>query len=328
MRHPNIVKGLSVLFIGTITAAYGQGEDPFIGRGDRGEIIHVLPGPSVRNTAHGRPQPLFDSTGPTAKPQVYSASYGSGNLINHGGPEISNAAFYAVYWNSTVAGSTQTTGGGTIQNLISSFVASFSGSGNYTSNANYSTTDYTIVQQYGAAATPIVYNLVYAGSTVDNQPFQSTITDSAIQTWLAGLFNNNKITPNANTIYGTYFPSGTTITLGGSSSCTSFCGYHSNFLYNGMQIKYAVFPYPNCSGCSLSTDGLTVGDMLTIVGSHEIREAVTDSLGTAWFDSSGYEADDKCVWHNLYKMVIGSYWVQPEYSNALTGYPGPGCIVP
>ena len=156
------------------------------------------------------------------------------------------------------------------------------------------------------------------------------ITDSSIQNYLAGLFNAGTETPNTSVLYGVYFPSGMRISLSGGSSCTSFCGYHSNFTYNGMDIKYAVFPYPNCSGCSLS--GKTVADMLTIVTSHEIREAVTDSDGTAWWDASGYEADDKCAWHNLYQTTNGGYWVQPEYSNGGTiggtFYPGPGCVVP
>ncbi len=56
----------------------------------------------------------------------------------------------------------------------------------------------------------------------------------------------------------------------------------------------------------------------------------------AWYDSAGYEADDKCAWHNLYQMTNGSFWIQPEYSNGgnttasgfTAVYPGPGCIVP
>jgi hypothetical protein len=104
-----------------------------------------------------------------------------------------------------------------------------------------------------------------------------------------------------------------------------------------MEIKYASFPYLNCSGCSLS--GKSVADMLTIVTSHEIREAVTDPGSNnryAWYDGAGYEADDKCAWHNLYQMTTGRFWVQPEYSNGGTvtrsgftaTYPGPGCVVP
>ena len=125
-------------------------------------------------------------------------------------------------------------------------------------------------------------------------------------------------------------------TLGGGSGST-FCGYHSVFAYQGTQIKYAVFPYLNCSACKLSN--LTVGDMLTIVTSHEVRESVTDPGDSgiyAWYDAAGYEADDKCAWHNLYQMTVGGFWVQPEYSNGGTvtrsgftaTYAGPGCVVP
>jgi len=73
----------------------------------------------------------------------------------------------------------------------------------------------------------------------------------------------------------------------------SFCGYHSHLSYNGTQIKYAVFPYPDCSGCKLRS--LTVADMLTIVNSNEIRESATEPVDFntyAWYDSAGYKADD------------------------------------
>ncbi len=79
--------------------------------------------------------------------------------------------------------------------------------------------------------------------------------------------------------------------------------------------------------------------MLTIVTSHEIREAVTDPDLDAWYDAAGYEADDKCAWHNLYQIhgiSRSGFWVQPEYSNGGTvtrsgftaTYPASGCVVP
>ena len=91
-----------------------------------------------------------------------------------------------------------------------------------------------------------------------------------------------------------------------------------------------MFPYLDCNACKLS--GLTVADMITIVGSHEIREAVTDPMLNAWYDNSGYEADDKCAWHNLYRTANGGFVVQPEFSNGGANgvappYPGPGCVV-
>jgi hypothetical protein len=285
--------------------------NPFRDHSDTGETVHVLPAPaSVRSPR---------DTNPTDAPvtnrlSVYPASYGSGNLINHGGKIISSAQFYAVYWNPSVANSTATSlGYSSIRAQITNFVSSFSGS-----------PDYRIIQQYTGSNGGIGSSIPFSGDYLDSQSTKSMIKDSAIRSYLAGLFQNSKLPPQANALYGIYFPSGMRVQLSGGASCSSFCGYHSHFTYNGLQIKYAVFPYPDCSGCSLA--GKSVADMLTIVSSHEIREAVTDPGDNnvdAWYDASGYEADDKCAWHNLYQMVSGSFWVQPEYSNNNTG-----CVVP
>ena len=299
-------------------------QDPFHDRSDTGEIVHVLPTPASVHSPH--------DTQPTDAPlhrgtSVYPASYGSGNLTDHGGPEIPNAAFRAIYWNSSVANSTATSAGySTISSQLTAFISYFGTDNNY---SGAPTDDYSIIQQYGSS-NPIASGIGALGYRVDSQAATSRITDKSIQSYIAGLFNSGLEQPSTSTIYGVYFPHGTKVSLQGGNSCTSFCGYHSHFTYNGALIKYAVFPYPDCAGCSLS--GKSVADMLTIVTSHEIREAVTDSLGTAWYDSQGYEADDKCAWHNLYQMSGSSLWVQPEYSNggtkSGTTYPGPGCVVP
>jgi hypothetical protein len=277
-------------------------------------------GPGFGGFGHG------NGHGPSGDASVYSASYGSGNLTDHRGPEIPSASFYAVYWNSSVANPVSAT----IQAFISAFGSNVS---NYSSASKNG--DLPIIQQYGST-NAIAPSL--GGATnilIDSKATASSIADSAIRTWLQGLFTAKRLPANANTIYALYFPPSMKINLSANSaSCTAFCGYHSSFSYSGMQIKYAVFPYPNCTGCSIT--GLAATDMLTIVTSHEIREAISDPLGTAWWDSQGYEADDKCVWHNLYKMNNGGFWVQPEYSNGLTKtingvstvFPGPGCIVP
>jgi hypothetical protein len=186
--------------------------------------------------------------------------------------------------------------------------------------------DYTIIQQYGTGTTPIAAALGYGGQFVDSQPTQSSISDSKIQSYLKGVFNSSRLLADPDTVYGIYFPAGMRISLQGGASCSAFCGYHGHFGYAGMDIKYAVFPFTNCRACSLP--GKAVADILTIVTSHEIREAVTDPLLNAWYDAAGDEADDKCAWHNLYQIANGGFWVQPEFSNGGNGFPGPGCVVP
>lgn len=238
----------------------------------------------------------------------YAASYGWGNLYDRGGLEIANAGFYQVYYGPTVAG--------TLSTGINGFVNAF-GSG---------VTDYMIIQQYASHAA-ISATLRNAGSYTDPSEPPATMPDAAVQSYLASLFNASAVPANTSTVYGVYLPKSSVSSMGSSTGCggssVGYCGYHSHFTYNGIQVKYAVFPYNDCTGCSLT--GKTVLDMETIVTSREIREAVTDpgdNNKNAWADLFGYEADDKCAWHNLYQMA-GGYWVQPEYSNR-----NRGCVVP
>lgn len=330
---------IAVLAVGP--GVYGQetkpNENAFLDRSDTGELVHILPTPASIRSPQDK-QPILAQAPAQGSPTVFPASYGSGNLLYHNGLVVKSPSFYAVYWNSSVAASTATSlNYSSIEAEISSFIGTYLSGTNYTQSVM---DDYTIVQQYpdSAGDDPVPVGQGLAQSYVDSQATQSNIKDSAIQSYLAGLLTAGQVPVDDYGVYGIYFPSGMKVVLSGGTSCTSFCGYHSHFTYNGHQIKYAVFPYPNCSGCKLSS--LTVADMLTIVSSHEIREAVTDpgtKNSNAWYDSKGYEADDKCAWHNLYQLDRSTgltFWVQPEYSNggitnsSGTQFPGPGCVRP
>jgi hypothetical protein len=277
-------------------------------RGDDGAIVHVLPGPASAEAWEHRTGAVLEKAVPIGSYTVHSASYGSvpGQLNDHGGSVISSAAFLPIFYNAATASA--------LQNGIDTFLNSFSGSD----------PGMKVITQYSKSGNSISATLGHTADFVDNKTAPSSISDSGIRSYLTGLFNAGKLTANTNTVYGVYLPSGTRSTNGSSSSCTSYCGYHSSYTYSGKTIKYAVFPYLTCSGCSLS--GKTVVNMETIVSSHEIREAITDPVDAWWESSSGYEADDKCAWHNLYQQSGGA-WVQPEYSNALAGWPR-GCVTP
>jgi hypothetical protein len=331
--------GIGVAAIAAMTGSQilsGQGESPFHVRGEKGELVNVLPAPALVHNKSDKHQTFAP---PSDTLQVFSASYGSGNLTDHGGLEIANAKVRPIFWNSAVASDTAASIGGTIQKQIEGFLARYgANTGNYP-GGDLNQTDFSIVQQYGSHA-PIDAGFAALGTVIDNQAARASISDTEIQQYLAGLIAANTIPADPSVVYGIYFPKGMKVTLSTSASCTSFCGYHNHFTYGSAQIKYAAFPYLDCSGCSMS--GLKVADMLTIVSSHEIREAVTDpgdNNVNAWYDRTGYEADDKCAWHNLYQMTNGSYWVQPEYSNGGTftrtnfggkaiTFSGPGCVVP
>jgi hypothetical protein len=320
---------VTLVLLGPPRHAASQARNPFVDHSDTGEIVHVLPTPASVHSPR--------DTGPTMAPpanetKVYLASYGSGLLVNHGGTVMTNAGFWALYWNSSVANSTQTsknqsTGSNyaSLREQMDAFLTSF---GNDAAYSQAPTDDFSIVQQYGPSITSTVQ---YWGYKVASERTKSSVSDSGIRNFVAAQLNSGTVSVSTDIIYGVYLPAGMRVTMGGGASCSTFCGYHSHFNYGGLDIRYAVFPYLDCNACKLST--LSVADMMTIVASHEIREAVTDPQLNAWYDDQGYEADDKCAWHNLYRMAEGGFAVQPEYSNggATTpggvAYPGPGCVV-
>lgn len=280
-------------------------------RGDDGEIVHVMASPELARSAElgrGHMVDMAQSPNRLNGYSVFNASYGTipGQLDDHGGTVVSNAAFQPIFYNAATAASLQ------------------SGIDNMVNNLSGSDPGMKVITQYSKSGNAISATLTHTADFVDNKTAPSRISDSGVRTYLTGLFNAHSITANGNTIYGVYLPSGTVSTNGSSRSCTSYCGYHSSYTYNGITVLYAVLPYNNCSGCSLS--GKTVVDMMTIVSGHEIREAITDPVNAWWESSSGYEADDKCAWHNLYQQAGGA-WMQPEYSTGLGGF-AKGCITP
>ncbi|HKV86665.1 MAG TPA: hypothetical protein VJT78_01560 [Candidatus Dormibacteraeota bacterium] len=113
--------------------------------------------------------------------------------------------------------------------------------------------------------------------------------------------------PTGSSLYYVFLPPGVTVSLGSDSSCTSFCGYHSDV--NG-QVFYAVMPYPDCSGCM---GALALLNALTSTTSHELCEAITDPVpGLGWYDDANGEIGDICAWQT---KQLGAYTVQLEWSN-------------
>ncbi len=100
---------------------------------------------------------------------------------------------------------------------------------------------------------------------------------------------------------------------------TGFCAYHSNIA--GATL-YAFQPWADINGCVYTNtphgyaypndDG---SDPLISVVSHEHNETITDPLGTAWYDSSGFENGDECAW----LVPTTSYNGIGDYSQTING---------
>ena len=124
--------------------------------------------------------------------------------------------------------------------------------------------------------------------------------------------------PDVTTEYILHFPQGISVQQGEELSCQVFCGYHSFFDYNGVQVKYAVIPYSSdCPGCG-GTYERYAGTI-----SHEIVETITDPLGKT-LSSSSYR--DQCeeeigdICNGIIGMATGTdgneYPVQLQWSNS------------
>ncbi len=257
---------------------------------------------TAQNTA---PRPIASDAYRVITPEAVNLTYHNGDVIN-------TAKVVLIFWGPTWAsgGSDNTTA----QN-IQAFRNQLGTSSHYS----------MLTQYYDTTGNINTSNL--AGSqadwfdTTNALPSNGDVTDSTVRSEVNRYLSGHG-SANGSTIYEVFLPKyvpGTTKLVysssGISTSCggpgLAYCAYHSN---NG-SIKYAIEPYPSCSGCQWS--GWTVAQNFEHFTVHETREAVTDPLGTGWWDSSGNEADDKCAWTGLF--ISGGYGYQPEWSNSAHG---------
>src|SRR5262245_19919474 len=136
MRRIGLGCAVALLLAGGSQMAGQRGGNPFIDHSDTGERLHILPAPAAVRSPHD-PQPTCADLGGETK--VFSASYGPGNLVDHGGPQISGAGFKAIYWNANVANSTATSTQTTahyndLASEIDAFVNSFPATKNWSNS--------------------------------------------------------------------------------------------------------------------------------------------------------------------------------------------------
>jgi hypothetical protein len=158
--------------------------------------------------------------------------------------------------------------------------------------------------EYSVQGMTIGHGMRSGTATVMQDPPGSSIADADVQAFI----QQQVPQPAPGALYFVFLPPGVAVTLDGSASCSSFCGYHSDI--NG-SLFYAVMPYPDCSGCA---GGLTVLDALTSTSSHELCEAITDPIpGQGFYDDQNGEIGDICAWQT---KKLGAYTVQLEWSNS------------
>jgi hypothetical protein len=215
-------------------------------------------------------------------------------LSYRGGPLIKNVAIHSVYWGNywSTASSPSTAD---IDGFLSFLVQS--------SFMNE-------LFQYSEPAYPIGMGSLVQ-STVLNIAVGASITDAEIQAQVRSFPLSTKSNPEhppvyINDLYMVFVPPGVQVVMGGTMSCSSFCGYHDDI--SGARY-YGVIAYPNCVGCD---NAGSVFNSLTMVTSHEVAEAITDPIpGAGWYDNQFGEIGDFC---NAQPKTLGAYTVQKIWS--------------
>jgi len=275
----------------------------------------------------------------------------SGPLLYHGGPTMTTATLYAIFW----APPTLQNGGPTsipphyaLVNLLALVDYPFHGIDNI--NTQY----YQIV---GSTKTYILNAGSFGGFAVDTSPYPASgctdsftpgncITDAQIQAeiqkvmlskgWTGGL--NNQFLLFTSKGEGSCFDSTST-----SCAYTAYCAYHGS-IGTSPPIIYSNMPFDELSVCQKpgqpSPNGDPVADAETSTASHEISESITDPLvnvNSAWFTALRNENGDLCAYNygtNTWTSMVANdanemwngrfYELQQEWDNHAPGGTGGG----
>lgn len=302
----------------TATAVFAQDLNPDAGNANQVHTMMTSPDGSPRivhqvDEPAQEPQLPAESSTPSNEARFQAVS-NAVNITYHGGDVINTARVVCIFWGPTWAsGGSDNARATTIQAFRNQFGT----------NSHYG-----IITQYYDSAYINATNL--AGTqpdwfdTTNALPSTGNVTDSVVQAEVKRYVSAHGT--SYTTVYEVFVPKyvpGTTKLVyssdGSATSCggpgLAYCAYHSSYWNGSNYVKYSIEPYPSCTGCQVS--GWTVAQNMEHFMCHETREAVTDPLGNAWYDSSGNEADDKCAWTSLF--LENGYGYQPEWSNAING---------
>ncbi len=282
---------------------------------------------------HVHKLPMRDAAAP-----VPAAAPAGAHLTYHGGRVISNVKVVQVLYGS---GTYIPQVAGTVSPNIGTFYGGVGASAYFDWLTEYNTTvSGGTNQSIGRGAFVSRVQITPAASRNG-----ATITDAQIQSEIAAQITAGTLPApttdaagNTNTYYAVFFPSGKTISQGGSNSCQAggFCAYHGTIAnVGGHEIYYGVHPDMGAgSGCATGCgNSPTAFQNQCSVASHEMIEAVTDAeVGIAsvvgpplaWYDSTNGEIGDIC--NAQQGTIVGgdgvTYTVQTEFDNATNN-----CIV-
>lgn len=257
-------------------------------------------------------------------PNAAQYSKAQSDVLYYGGPVISHAQVYVIFWGSKVTATTK--------NAMPDFYASVLNSDYMDWLKVYNTT--SVVAQGGQAGTQqtigrgtyiqaIEINPAKVSGTLDDQEIRAELEKQILAKVIPA--------PGADSLYMIHFPKGLSITMHDGStvmtSCKQFCAYHQGFkAKDGSNIYYGVMPDLDSFACSMGCGSGGSLTRITVSASHELIEAITDPFPTpgsnpsfpqAWNTKDGFEVGDLCQSNTATLKGRGaSYTIQQEWDNS------------
>ncbi len=236
-------------------------------------------------------------------------------LQYYGGPVISNAKIYAVFWGDNVPAETKTKIGPFFASMVDSVYMDWLKE--YATNLN--------AVDGRAGTNQTIGRGTFGGAITIKPAIQAKdLLDADVQKELEAQIAAGKLPKQTDdSLYMVYFPAGVSIAIEGEKSCSSFCAYHEGFKAAGGSIFYGVMPVCGGWGCGGGFDSMTA------VSSHEAIEAITDPFPTpgskpaypqAWNDSQGEEISDLCASESAKLTAHGvTSSVSGQWKNSIKG---------
>jgi len=261
-------------------------------------------------------QPTGKGAG-TAQKFAKPSKGGSGNGINyHNGPVMLGTTKVYYIWYGNWSTNTATT-------ILTDFASNIGGSPYFNINTTYS----------NGSGQHVSNAVAYGGAAFDNYSRGTSLGDSDVTAVVARAFSTGALQPVANGVY--FVPTSADVTEK-SGFCSQYCGWHTDFSYNGVDVKYAFVGNPDrcpsaCAPQMTSPNGNAGADGMASIIAHELEESVTDPDLNAWYDTRGYENADKCAWTfgttsrasngSKYNVTLGArqYLIQQNWVNANGG---------
>ena len=232
-------------------------------------------------------------------------------MTYHGGPVMTAATTYAIFWVPSNLQDGSATGMTlNYRNVVRAFLQLYPHHGLDNNNTQYYQTTgsqfirfTTFVQNAGGFVTSYIDTAPYPSSGCsDPYTGSNCLSDGQIQAETQRVMTLNGWTGGINKMYFMFTSSGEGSCSGYSCAYSDYCAYHSYFGSTTNPVIYGNMPYADPAHCQVSgtpsPNGEAAADAAANVTSHELTEAITDPELNAWYGGDlGGEIGDLCAWN-------------------------------